>query len=239
MSSHVVLLSIPGLRLQDLAQMPRLSELAAQGEVASLTANFPALTWTTQANMLTGKTPSEHGVIANGFYWRDTHEVEMWTAWNDKIERPQVWDRLHQRQPPLESAVWFPMLSKGSGADYVCMPAPVHNPDGSESLWCYTKPQAFYAELLERLGHFPLKHFWGPLASIDSSRWIAAARRMKSVRRGTSRRTCPSTASHIASSPVGSLPGLSLAARARHWPVGIGGASVGVAVVVCAADAGS
>ena len=64
------------------------------------------------------------------------------------------------------------MLSKGCGAETVCMPAPVHNPDGTESLWCYTKPQSLYGELLEKHGHFPLHHFWGPQANIASSRWI-------------------------------------------------------------------
>ena len=63
----------------------------------------------------------------------------MWTAWNDSIQQPQIWDILHQHDAELTSAVWFPMLSKGCGADYICMPAPIHNPDGSESLWCYTQ----------------------------------------------------------------------------------------------------
>lgn len=172
MSSHVIMLSIPGLRRQDLYRMPRLAQVAAQGEVAALTSNFPALTWTTQANMLTGKCASEHGVVANGFYWRDSQQVEMWTAWNDKILAPQIWDLLHQQDPALTSAVWFPMLSKGCGADYICMPKPVHNPDGSESLWCYTKPTELYGPLRDTFGHFPLKHFWGPLANIQSTQWI-------------------------------------------------------------------
>ena len=64
------------------------------------------------------------------------------------------------------------MLAKGCQADYVCMPAPIHRPDGSEDMWCHTKPQEFYGELLEEMGHFPLKHFWGPLAGIPSSQWI-------------------------------------------------------------------
>jgi predicted AlkP superfamily pyrophosphatase or phosphodiesterase len=64
------------------------------------------------------------------------------------------------------------------------MPAPVHNPDGSESLWCYTKPTELYGELRDALGHFPLQHFWGPLANIKSTAWIidaavVAARRFK------------------------------------------------------------
>ncbi|MCU0961639.1 MAG: hypothetical protein MUF48_16205 [Pirellulaceae bacterium] len=51
------------------------------------------------------------------------------------------------------------MLSKRCGADYVCMPAPVHHPDGSESLWCYTKPELYYGVLRDALGDFPLQHF--------------------------------------------------------------------------------
>ena len=153
--------------------MPHLTRLVAAGERATLAPSFPAVTWPVQANMLTGKLPREHGVIANGFYWRDKREVEMWTAWNDKIQQPQIWDLLHQRDPQLTSAVWFPMLSKGCGADYICMPAPIHNPDGSESLWCYTKPVELYGALRDALGHFPLQHFWGPIANIKSSGWIA------------------------------------------------------------------
>jgi hypothetical protein len=122
--------------------------------------------------MLTGKTPAEHGVVANGFYWRERDEVEMWTAWNEVIQAQQLWDALRAHDSQLTSAVWFPMLSKGCSADYVCMPAPIHNPDGSESLWCYTKPTELYGTLRDALGHFPLQHFWGPLANIKSTAWI-------------------------------------------------------------------
>jgi predicted AlkP superfamily pyrophosphatase or phosphodiesterase len=192
MSDHLVLLSVPGLRGQDLASMPNLSRMVAAGDRATLVPSFPAVTWPVQANMLTGKLPAEHGVIANGFFWRDTHQVEMWTAWNDKIQQPQIWDLLHEHRGPLApraddrlaerddhkgsrltSAVWFPMLSKGCGADYICMPKPVHNPDGSESLWCYTRPEMMYGTLRDTFGHFPLMNFWGPLANIKSSAWIA------------------------------------------------------------------
>jgi predicted AlkP superfamily pyrophosphatase or phosphodiesterase len=173
MSDHVILLSVPGLRGQDLASMPNLSRLTAAGDRTTLVPSFPCVTWPVQANMLTGKLPAEHGVVANGFYWRDKQHVEMWTAWNDKIQQPQIWDLLHRHDKALTSAVWFPMLSKGCGADHICMPAPIHNPDGSESLWCYTKPVELYGTLRDALGHFPLMNFWGPLANIKSTAWIA------------------------------------------------------------------
>ena len=168
-SKRLVFLTIPGLRRKDLQRMPNLQKLS--GSVSTIEHAFPCVTWPSQANLLTGKSATEHGVVANGFYWREERKVEMWTAWNEVIQQPQIWDLLKDKG--LTSAAWFPMLSKGCGADYVCMPAPIHKPDGSEDLWCYTKPQEFYGELLEKYDHFPLKHFWGPLANIKSSQWIA------------------------------------------------------------------
>ena len=173
MKSVLAYLSIPGLRHRDLPSMPSLAGLANGGCQARLVHSFPAVTWPTQCAVLTGKLPNDHGVVANGFYWRAEDRVEMWTAWNKVIQAPQIWDKLAQTKSHLKSAAWFPMLSKGSNADFVCMPAPIHRPDGSEDLWCYTKPQPFYGQLLDQLGHFPLQHFWGPLAGIQSSKWIA------------------------------------------------------------------
>jgi hypothetical protein len=170
-----VLLSIPGLRERDLSSMPYLARLATGGGYATLVPSFPAVTCPVQANMTTGKLPREHGVVANGFYWRDQRRVEMWTAWNDCIERRQIWDILHDHDRAITSALWFPLHSKGSGADYICTPAPIHNPDGSESLWCYTRPDMLYGELEHKLGHFPLMNFWGPLAGIQSTAWIVAS----------------------------------------------------------------
>ena len=123
--------------------------------------------------MTTGRGPAEHGIMGNGIYWRDRRQVEMWTAPNDCIGRPQIWDLLSHHGRGLTGAVWFPLHAVGCEADYVCTPAPIHNPDGSESLWCYTRPTEFYGLLRDRLGHFPLMNYWGPLAGIQSSAWIA------------------------------------------------------------------
>ncbi len=175
MSRYVALLSIPGLRARDLGSMPNLARLFAGGGHATLVPSFPAVTCPVQANMTTGMPPREHGVVANGFYWRDQRRVEMWTAWNDCIQRPQIWDMLHNRDRSITSAAWFPLHSKGCGADVICTPAPVHNADGSESPWCFSRPEALYDELKAKLGDFPLHHFWGPLAGIQSTAWIVGS----------------------------------------------------------------
>ncbi len=172
MPDHVILLSVPGLRGGDVAAMPNLQRLVAKGDQTALVPSFPCVTCPVQVNMTTGRSPAQHGIVANGFYWRDKRQVEMWTAWNDVIQSPQIWDVLSQHDSEIRSAVWFPLLAKGAEAHWICTPAPIHNPDGSESLWCYTRPQELYGELRDALGHFPLQHFWGPLANIKSTDWI-------------------------------------------------------------------
>jgi predicted AlkP superfamily pyrophosphatase or phosphodiesterase len=167
-----VLISIPGLRAADLVSMPRLTALGTGGGTLPIAHTFPCVTCPSQATITTGTGPQQHGVVANGFYWRDKGEVEMWTAWNEAVQQPQIWTLLHRHDPALTSAAWFPLLIKGAEADSICTPAPIHNPDGSESLWCYTKPTELYGQLRDALGHFPLMHFWGPLANIKSTQWI-------------------------------------------------------------------
>ena len=173
MPNALYLLTVPGLRTSDLTHMPLLKAAIDGGSQATIVPSTPAVTCPVQANMTSGVLPNEHGVVANGFFWRDKGEVEMWTAWNDCILAPQIWDRLHKANPNLKSTVWFPMHHKGCGADLICTPAPIHNPDGSESLWCYTRPEMMYGELRDTLGHFPLQNFWGPMTSVTSVAWIA------------------------------------------------------------------
>ncbi len=173
--ASIVFLTIPGLRRSDLSRMPWLAGVESAGCSAPLAHSFPAVTWPAQTHVLTGQLPDRHGVIANGFYWREEHRVEMWTAPNSVIQSPQIWDVLKQRNPQRVTGAWFPMLAKECGADVVCMPAPIHRPDGGEDLWCYTRPQEFYGELLQEFGHFPLQHFWGPMANIKSTEWIASS----------------------------------------------------------------
>ncbi len=102
--------------------------------------------------------------------------VELWTMPNAAVDVPQIWENLHEKVgsdgKPLRSAVWFALMSKYCCADYICNFAPIHNPDGSESLWCYTRPYLLYGDLRDVFGHFPVKHYWGPLAGLPASKWI-------------------------------------------------------------------
>ncbi|MCH8149220.1 MAG: alkaline phosphatase family protein, partial [Planctomycetes bacterium] len=176
-TQHLIVLAVPGLRPGDVDRKttPTLFDWANQGAIAELTPTFPCVTSPVQANMLTGTPPAKHGVIANGFFQRDRDEVEFWVAPNEIVRGEHVWDALRKSYPGYTTAVWHLQNIKQAGADFIVTPAPIHEPDGTTKLWCYSKPDGLYEELLAALGHFPLQHYWGPMANIESTKWILTA----------------------------------------------------------------
>lgn len=62
---------------------------------------------------------------------------------------------------------------RGHGLD----PRPVYHYDGRKAPDCYTVPAALRDELTAVQGEFPLFNYWGPTASLTSTRWIAGAAR--------------------------------------------------------------
>lgn len=177
MTRHLIYLSVPGLRPTDVvdrALAPTLHGWAAEGALAQLTPSFPCLTSPVQASTWTGVGPGQHGVIANGFYQRDRNAVELWVGRNDVIQGEQIWDVIASTGE-LTSAVWHAQNIKDAAADYIITPEPIHQPDGTTKLWCYSKPEGLYERVIDSVGHFPLQHYWGPLANIESTRWIIAA----------------------------------------------------------------
>src|SRR5438552_17354639 len=64
------------------ARMPRIAGFLEKGAKANIVPAFPAVTCTAQSNYLTGKTPSDHGIVANGWYNRELAEVQFWKQSN-------------------------------------------------------------------------------------------------------------------------------------------------------------
>src|SRR5690242_10726457 len=69
------------------------------GRLATIAAAIPAVTCTAQATYLTGKSPSEHGIVGNGWYFRDTCEVRFWQQSGALVQRPRIWDIAKARNP--------------------------------------------------------------------------------------------------------------------------------------------
>ena len=45
-----------------------------------------------QSTYLTGELPSGHGVVGNGWLFRDTMEVRLWQQSNRLVQAPKIWD---------------------------------------------------------------------------------------------------------------------------------------------------
>src|SRR6185503_7408312 len=65
-----------------------------------------------------------------------------------------------------------------SSADVTVTPRPMYPADGRKIPDCYTKRGDLRDRLQAELGQFPLFRFWGPAASIESTKWIAEAAKL-------------------------------------------------------------
>lgn len=172
----------PSLLTRD--SMPRLHAWATDPTraITSIKPGFPAVTCTAQSNYVTGKTPSAHGIVANGWYNRDLAEVQFWKQSNHLVAAPKIWDHLRQKNPNerFTCAKLFWWYNMYSTADYSITPRPMYPADGRKVFDIYTHPFAIRTDIKKDLGEFPFPAFWGPAAGVDKqfkadavSRWIA------------------------------------------------------------------
>ncbi|HEX5540383.1 MAG TPA: nucleotide pyrophosphatase/phosphodiesterase family protein [Micromonospora sp.] len=171
----LVVLDVVGLTPRMLKHMPRLSAVADTGFQASLGTVLPAVTCSVQSTFLTGELPSGHGIVANGWYFRELGEVFLWRQHNALVGGEKLWQAARKVKPDYTVANicwWYAM---GADVNWTVTPRPIYYSDGRKAPDCYTDPPQLRDELTDRLGTFPLFSYWGANAGITSSRWIAQA----------------------------------------------------------------
>ena len=154
---------------------PRLAALAREGAMMPLKTITPALTCSVQASFMTGLLPSEHGIVGNGWLFRDQMEVMLWRQSNRLVVGEKIWEAGKARDAAFTCANMFWWYNMASSHDIGATPRPIYKADGRKLPDCYTVPDRLRRHLTERLGPFPLFQFWGPGTTIGSSRWIADA----------------------------------------------------------------
>ncbi|MGO1289205.1 MAG: alkaline phosphatase family protein [Cellulosimicrobium funkei] len=173
----VLLLDVVGLTSTALAHMPRLRQLAASGWQSELATVLPAVTCSVQSTMLTGLSPAEHGIVGNGWYFRELGDVYLWRQHNRLVEGEKLWEaarRAHGEYSSANVGWWYAM---GMTTDVTVTPRPIYHADGRKSPDAYVRPAALHDDLVGRFGEFPLFTYWGPTADITSSQWIVDATR--------------------------------------------------------------
>jgi predicted AlkP superfamily pyrophosphatase or phosphodiesterase len=168
----LLVLDVAGLTPRLLEHMPR---LRAVGPAAPLEPVLPAVTCSMQSTFLTGALPREHGIVGNGWYFRDLGEVLLWRQHNGLVDGDKLWHAARRAYPGYTVANicwWYAM---GADVDWTVTPRPVYYADGRKEPDCYTDPPDLHTQLTSTLGTFPLFGYWGPGAGLPSSTWICRA----------------------------------------------------------------
>lgn len=173
--TRTVVLNVVGLTRELLCRghTPRLSALLDQS--VPIRPIAPAVTCSMQATYLTGRLPREHGIVGNGWYFRDLGEVLFWRQSNALIEGDKIWHKARRRDPGCSVANTFWWYAMNTDADITLTPRPLYLADGRKLPDCYSQPPQLRERFNREFGQFPLFQFWGPATSIVSSEWIGRA----------------------------------------------------------------
>jgi predicted AlkP superfamily pyrophosphatase or phosphodiesterase len=154
---------------------PFLSDYIKRKHLSRIEPVFPALTTSAQSTYVTGKWPSETGIVGNGWYDRTDCEVKFWKQSNKLVHGEKIWEVAKTEDPNFTCSTMFWWYNMYSSADYAVTPRPNYLADGRKMPDCYSHPASLRDVLQDKLGDFPLFQFWGPGANVKSTQWIADA----------------------------------------------------------------
>ena len=170
---RLAVINVVGLTQAVLDASTHMRAFAAKGAKAAIAPAFPAVTCTAQSTYLTGLAPSQHGIVSNGWYDRTLSEVQFWKQSNKLVTGAKIWEDLRRDHPGFTCAKVFWWYNMYSSADFSLTPRPMYPADGRKVFDIYTHPASIRTDIKQDLGEFPFPSFWGPLAGIKSSQWIA------------------------------------------------------------------
>ncbi|MBM3875428.1 MAG: alkaline phosphatase family protein [Verrucomicrobia bacterium] len=183
---RTAVLNVVGLTRSLLGEhTPSISKFLKTGALARIKPALPAVTCTAQSDYLTGTLPSEHGVVANGWFNRELGEVHFWKQSNRVVRGRKLWDDVRAAEPGFTCAQLFWWFNMQTSVDWAITPRPLYLADGRKVFDIHTSPLKLRAAIKDSLGEFPFPGFWGPVAGLDSpaggpdcaTRWIAASAR--------------------------------------------------------------
>ena len=156
---------------------PHLNAFAEQGKQATINTYLPAVTCSVQATFLTGRYPDEHGVVGNGWYFRDENDIRFWRQSNALIQRPKIWEAARALIQPL------PVRICSGGLICIRRPIrgdsrPMYPADGRKLPDVYTAPADLRDVIAKRTGELFHSLTSGVLYSIRATKWIADATKL-------------------------------------------------------------
>ncbi len=173
---RLIVINVVGLTYEMLGDnTPCIRSLLDEGFARPMQTVFPAVTCSVQSTLLTGKLPRDHGIVGNGWYFRDLAEVGFWKQSNALVQGEKLFQTARLRDATHTTANMFWWYNMYADVDWSVTPRPSYPADGRKIPDIYTEPPSMRTDLQRRFGLFPLFNFWGPTADIRSTRWITDA----------------------------------------------------------------
>ena len=170
---RLVVINIVGLTPSLLGiHTPHINAVINSGFMKPVEGVFPALTTTAQASMLTGLTPDQHGIVGNGWYFRELAEIHFWKQSNHLVQGKKIWEQLRELIPGFSCSQLFWWYNMYASVDTAITPRPHYPADGRKVMDLYSSPVGLHQSIESEIGKFPFFNFWGPASDIRSSRWI-------------------------------------------------------------------
>ena len=160
----LAVINVVGLTSDLLSQnMPFLSQWAnKQRKVSTIKPVLPAVTCTAQSTYLTGKYPNEHGIVANGWYFKDECEVKLWRQSNHLVQAPKIWEVAKAKNPEFTCANMFWWYNMYSSVDYCVTPRPQYFRGWSENARLLFLSNGNPSSFAERVRDVSIIQFLGP-----------------------------------------------------------------------------
>jgi len=179
-SERICLINAVGLTPELIGEhtpvLQSLAEADESGGAQPLSGPTPAVTLTSQASVLTGTDPAEHGAVANGWLY-DTQEIRVWQQARQLMQGEAIYEAAAEEfGDSFTTALIFSWFSQGAlDADYRVVPKPWYGSDGSKVFDIHGAPDSYLRDLKDDLGEFPFHTFWGPQSGSEATEWIADA----------------------------------------------------------------
>jgi predicted AlkP superfamily pyrophosphatase or phosphodiesterase len=130
---------------------------------------FPALSGTTAASVRTGTLPAQHGMVADGLFFRDLRKVMFREQSASLVEGLRFWDETRRRDAASVAMLFWPN-SAGETVDMMLSPNATRKHGGGVIPDCLARPENLCADISEKIRRdIRLTDFRGPKASAKKS----------------------------------------------------------------------
>ena len=136
-----VVIDIVGLSTSLIGEhTPFINNYISSRHLNTISPVLPAVTTSVQSVYVTGKWPSENGIVGNGWYDATDSEIKFWKQSNKLVHGEKIWDKAKKADPNFTTSKMFWWYNMYSTAEYSVTPRPNYLADGRKMPDCYSHP---------------------------------------------------------------------------------------------------